>query len=52
MKLLLGCVLLVLLSGCIPIGIQGKTSANPPGSGAVAPLPGADRAANGGAVSA
>jgi hypothetical protein len=27
MKMLLGCVLLVAVSGCIPIGIQGRTSA-------------------------
>jgi hypothetical protein len=27
MKLLIGCVLLVVLSGCIPIGIAGKTLA-------------------------
>lgn len=27
MKMLLGCLLLVVLSGCIPIGFQGRTSA-------------------------
>jgi len=27
MKLLLGCLLLVVLSGCVPIGIAGKTLA-------------------------
>ena len=26
MKLLLGCLLSVVLSGCIPIGVQGRTS--------------------------
>lgn len=36
MKLLLGSVLLVVLSGCIPIGMQGRTSAVVPGS---APYP-------------
>ncbi len=27
MKMLLGCLLLVVLSGCIPIGFAGRTSA-------------------------
>lgn len=27
MKVLLGCVLIIVLSGCVPIGIQGRTSA-------------------------
>jgi hypothetical protein len=27
MKLLLGCLLLVVVSGCVPIGIAGKTLA-------------------------
>lgn len=28
MKILAGCVLIVVLSGCIPIGFQAKTIAN------------------------
>ncbi len=35
MKVLIGCVLLVVLSGCIPIGLAGRTSAiNLPGPAA------------------
>ena len=39
MKMLIGCVLLVVLSGCIPIGFAGRTSAID------APAPAADAAA-------
>jgi hypothetical protein len=35
MKLLIGCALMILLSGCIPIGLQGRTSAiDAPGAAA------------------
>ena len=37
MKVLLGCVLMIALSGCIPIGLQGRTSAiDAPGAAAAA----------------
>jgi hypothetical protein len=40
MKMLLGCLLLVLLSGCIPIGFAGRTSAvGAPGSAPIALQP-------------
>jgi hypothetical protein len=41
MKVLIGCVLIVVLSGCIPIGLAGRTSALEPGkaTGAAAACP-------------
>jgi hypothetical protein len=41
MKVLIGCVLIVVLSGCIPIGLAGRTSALEPGkaAGAAAACP-------------
>ena len=36
MKLLIGCLLLIMLSGCIPIGIQANTRAINPVDGSAA----------------
>jgi hypothetical protein len=42
MKLVIGCVLMVVLSGCIPIGFAGRTSAiDAPAPGAAAAYPAA-----------
>jgi hypothetical protein len=39
MKLLIGCALMALLSGCIPIGLQGRTSTiTAPGAVATVPV--------------
>jgi hypothetical protein len=37
MKILIGCLLLVMLSGCIPIGIQANTRAISPVDGSAGP---------------
>ena len=45
MKVLIGCVLIVVLSGCIPIGLAGRTSAidaPSPAAGAAAARPAAE----------